>query len=54
MKRWLIAGLDDTDWDLNVGAETHIGLGKAHCLADFARGFSEEECDRLAHSLPPA
>ena len=54
MKRWLIAGLDDTDWDLNVGVETHIGADKVHFLADVARGFSEEECDRLAHSFPPA
>ena len=54
MKRWIIAGIDDHDWDLSVGAAKHIGLGKASCLADFADGLSEEDCDRIANGLAPA
>ena len=29
MKRWIIAGFDDGDWDLSVGAAIHIGLRRA-------------------------
>jgi hypothetical protein len=54
MKRWIIAGIDDDDWDVSVGAAKHIGLGKAHFLADFADGLSEEECDRIANGVAPA
>ena len=53
MKRWIIAGIDDGDWDLSVGAATHIGLGRQY-LADFADGLSEEDCDRIANGLPPS
>ena len=54
MKRWIIAGLDDGDWDLSAGAAKHIGLGKARFLADFADGLSEEDCDRIANGVAPA
>ena len=54
MKRWIIAGIDDDDWDSSVGAATHIGLGKAHYLADFADGISEDDCDRIANGPAPA
>ena len=54
MKRWIIAGIDDGDWDLSVGAAKHVGFGKAIYLADFADGLSEEDCDRIATGLAPA
>ena len=54
MKRWIIAGIDDGEWDLSAGAAKHIGLGKAHFLADFADGLSEEACDRIANGVAPA
>ena len=54
MKRWIIAGIDDGDWGVSVGAAKHIGLGKAHFLADFADGLSEEACDRIANGVAPA
>ena len=54
MKRWIIAGLDHDDWDLSVGATTHIGLGRAMYLADFAHGLSEADCDRIADGPAPA
>jgi hypothetical protein len=53
VKRWIIAGLDDGDWDESVGAATHIGLGKRY-LADFADGLTEEDCDRIANGPPRA
>ena len=49
MKRWIIAGLDDSDWDLDAGASKQISLGRPF-LADFAVGLSEEQCDRIANS----
>ena len=54
MKRWIIAGIDDGDWDVREGAAKHIGLGKKRFLADFADGLSEEDCDRIANGLAPA
>ena len=54
MKRWIIARIDDGDWDLSVGAVKHFGLGKANFLADFADGLSEEDCDRIANGVAPA
>ena len=53
MKRWIIAGIDDGDWDLSVGAAKHISLGKPY-LADFADGLSEEQCDRIANGRATA
>ena len=54
MKRWIIAGIDDGEWGFSVGAAKHIGLRKAHFLADFADGLSEEACDRIANGVAPA
>ena len=53
VKRWILAGIDDGDWDLSVGAAKHISLGKPY-LADFADGLSEEQCDRIANGRAPA
>ena len=49
MKRWLIAGLDDADWDPEYRRTKHVGMGGQKFLCDFAEGFSEEECDRIAN-----
>ena len=50
MKRWLVAGLDDGDWDTDDPRQYHIDMGKAHYLADFAHGLPEEELDEIANS----
>ena len=47
MKRWLIAGLDDDDWEEDVKRTRHRGMGGTY-MADFADGLSEEDCDRIA------
>ena len=46
-KRWLIAGLDDEDWDEDTKRSRHTGMGGPH-LREFAEGLSEAECDRIA------
>ena len=54
LKRWLIAGLDDSDWDAEGRRTTHRSLG-GKFLHEFAEGLSEEACDRIANSgVPPA
>ena len=47
MKRWLVAGLDDDDWDPDQKRATHVGMGGRY-MADFEFGLSEEECDAIA------
>ena len=47
LKRWLVAGLDDADWDTEDPRAEHIGTGGVY-MADFATGLSEAECDRIA------
>ena len=49
MKRWLIARLDDADWDLEDRRTKHVGMGGPQFLCDFVEGLSEEECDRIAN-----
>ena len=50
LKRWLIAGLDDEA--LGEHKRTaHVGMGGKY-LKDFAVGFSESECDRIANARP--
>ena len=47
LKRWLIAGLDDTDWEEDCKRTKHVSMGGRH-MREFAEGFSEEVCDRIA------
>ena len=49
LKRWLLVGLDDADWDGDELATHHITMGGVH-MRDFAEGFSEAECDAIATS----
>ena len=51
LKRWLVAGLDDADWDTEGPRAEHIGMGGVY-MVDVAYGPSEAECDRLAATLP--
>ena len=46
-KRWLVAGLDDADWDPDHQRATHVGMGGRY-LKEFANGLSEQECDQIA------
>ena len=48
LKRWLIAGLDDEDWDTDGPRAAHIAMGGRH-MQDFVDGLSEAECDRIAN-----
>ena len=49
MKRWLIAGLDDSQWeDPDMKRQEYVAMGGQH-LVEFANGLSEEECDRIAY-----
>ena len=48
LKRWLIAGLDDEDWETDDPRAEHIAMGGRH-MQDFDDGLSEAECDRIAH-----
>ena len=50
MKRWLLAGIDDSDWDADALRTTHVNMGGIY-LSDFAEGLSEEACDRIANAL---
>ena len=52
LKRWLIAGLDDSDWEGDRRRSMHVSLG-GKFLQDFAEGLSEEACDMIANSEPP-
>ena len=49
MKRWLIAGLDDGDWDVDAKRAAHVGMG-GKFLCEFEHGLSEEDCDRIANA----
>ena len=50
MKRWLIVGLDDIEWEEEEDKQAkHMSMGGLH-LVDFAEGLSEEDCDRIASS----
>ena len=49
MKRWLIAGLDDGDWDVDAKRAAHVGMGGLF-LCEFEHGLSEEDCDRIANA----
>ena len=54
LKRWLIVGLDDSDWDEEGRRSMHVSQG-GRFMHEFADGLSEEDCDRIANSeLPPA
>ena len=54
LKRWLIAGLDDSHWDEEGRRSMHVSQG-GRFMHEFAGGLSEEDCDRIANSeLPPA
>ena len=44
MKHWLIAGLDDTEWDEEDKQAKHMFMG-GNFLVEFAEGLSEEDCD---------
>ena len=52
LKRWLIAGLDDADWEEDKKSK-HVSMGGPH-LREFDRGLTEEECDRIAGIAPSA
>jgi hypothetical protein len=49
IKRWLIAGLDDQDWDADAKRSKHVSMG-GKFLRDFEDGLSEEDCDRIANA----
>ena len=48
LKRWLIAGLDDDGWEEEDKRDKHVSMG-GRFMRDFAEGFSEEMCDRIAN-----
>ena len=52
LKRWLIAGLDDSHWDEEGRRSMHVSLG-GKFLQDFAVGLSEATCDEIANREPP-
>ena len=52
LKRWLIAGLDDSDWEGDRRRTMHVSLG-GEFLQDLADGLSQEACDMTANSEPP-
>ena len=49
MKRWLIAGLDDDEWEEDNKRGKHVAMGGKY-LHEFSEGLSEEACDRIANS----
>ena len=49
IKRWLIAGLDDEDWDEDAKRAVHVAMGGIF-LREFEHGLSEEDCDRIANA----
>ena len=49
LKRWLIAGLDDSHWDEEGQRSFHVNQG-GRFMHEFAFGLSEEDCDRIANS----
>ena len=49
LKRWLIAGLDDSHWDEEGHRSFHVNQG-GRFMHEFAGGLSEEDCDRIANS----
>ena len=49
LKRWLIAGLDDFNWDEEGQRSYHVHQG-GRSMREFADGLSEEDCDRIANS----
>ena len=55
LKRWLIAGLDDSHGDAEGRRSKHMSMCELF-LHKFAEGLSEEACDGIAKSaaLPPA
>ena len=52
LKRWLIAGLDDSDWKGDRRRSMHVSLG-GKFLQDFSVGLSEAACDEIANREPP-
>ena len=52
LKRWLIAGLDDSNWDADGQRSQHLSMGGVF-LREFADGLSEEACDKIADSVAP-
>ena len=49
MKRWLIAGLDDAEWEEGNRRGKHVAMGGTY-LCEFSEGPSEVACDRIANS----
>ena len=52
LKRWLNAGRDDSHWDEEGQRSFHVNQG-GRFMHEFAVGFSEEDCDRIANSELP-
>ena len=49
-KRWLVAGIDDFDWDdSDAKRTTHVRMG-GKFMVEFANGLSEEACERIAQA----
>ena len=51
MKRWLVAGIDDDEWDEDAKRTKHVSMGGLY-LSEFADGLTEAQCDHLAYSFP--
>ena len=47
MKRWLIAGLDDHEWEEGSKKTHHISMGGTY-LVEFEHGLTEEQCGDIA------
>ena len=46
LKRWLVAGCDDRDWDPTTKRTQHLRMGGVG-LRDFADGLSTADLDRI-------
>ena len=46
LKRWLVAGLDDAEWDAESHRVKHVGMGGVY-LRDFAEGLSGEQLNDI-------
>ena len=51
MKRWLVAGIDDENWESGKKQSTHVSMGGRY-LSEFAEGLTEAQCDHIANTLP--
>ena len=52
LKRWLIAGIEDANWDEEGRRSMHVSLG-GKFLHELAKGLSEEDCDRIENCEAP-